>query len=49
LAEYGEEGVWPCIEPDSNDIFGVDYTFSLVFWEVKQPVLEKLISPYYDF
>ncbi len=49
LAEYGEEDVWPCIEPDSNDIFVVDYHFSLVFWEVKQPVPEKPISPYYDF
>jgi hypothetical protein len=49
LAEFGDEGVWPCIEPNSNDIFGVDYSFSLVFWEVKQPVPEKPISPYYDF
>ena len=49
LAEYGEDGVFPCLPPDSEDIFGLPYTFSLVFWEVKQPVPEKPISPYYDF
>ncbi len=49
LAEYGEEGVFPCVPPDSDDIFGLPYTFSLVSWEVKHPVPEKLISPYYDF
>ena len=30
-------------------IFGVDYTFSLLFWGVKQPVSEKPISPCYNF
>ncbi len=48
LADYGDDGLFPCLEPDSNDIFDNDYTFSLVFWEVK-PVPEKPISPYYDF
>ncbi len=38
LAEYGEDGVFPCLPPDSEDIFGLSYTFILVFWEVKQPV-----------
>jgi hypothetical protein len=49
LGGYGDEGVWPLLEPDAQDIFGVDYSFSLVFWEVKQRVPEKPISPYYDF
>jgi hypothetical protein len=49
LADYCDEGVWPLLEPDSKDIFGVDYSFSLVFWEVIQPVPEKPISSYYDF
>ena len=49
LADFGDDGMFPCEEPDAQDVFGVDYTFSLVFWEVKQPIPEKPISPYYDF
>ncbi len=28
--DYGDDGVWLLLEPDLNDIFGVDYSFSLV-------------------
>jgi hypothetical protein len=60
LAEYCEDGVFPRLPPDSEDIFGLPYTFSLVFWEVKQPVPDRPltvgrgaepppISSYYDF
>ena len=31
LADFGDQGVFPCMEPDSEDIFGVNYSFSLVF------------------
>ncbi len=49
LAEYGDDGVWPCLDPDAHNIFGVDYSFSFVFWEVKKPVPEKPISPFCYF
>ncbi len=49
LADYGDDGVFPCRAPSSEDIFSLPYTFSLVFWEVKQPFSEQLISPYYTF
>ena len=49
MVDFGEEGLFPCLQPDSVNIFGFDYTFSLVFWEVKQPIPERPISPYYDF
>ena len=49
LTDFGDQGVFPCLAPDSEDIFGVNYSFSLVFWEVKKPVPEKSISPYYEF
>ncbi len=31
LVEDDEDGVWTCLELDSHDVFGVDYSFSLVF------------------
>jgi hypothetical protein len=46
LADFGDDGVFSCLEPDSNEIFGLRYTISFVFWEVKQPVPEKPINPY---
>jgi hypothetical protein len=49
LADFGDQGVFTCLEPDAQDIFGAGYSFSLVFWKVKKPVPEKPISPYYDF
>jgi hypothetical protein len=49
LIDFGEKGIFPYLQPDSVNIFGFDYTFSLVFWEVKQPIPERTISPYYDF
>ena len=36
---------FPCLQPDSVNIFGFDYTFSLAFWEVKQTIQELPISP----
>ena len=49
LVDFGDEGYFPCLQLDSVNIFGFDYTLSLVFWEVKQPIPEQPISPYYDF
>ena len=50
LADYGDDGVFPCLAPDSEDIYGLPYIcFQPLFWEVKQPVPGKPINPYCDF
>jgi hypothetical protein len=49
LVDIGEEGLFTCIEPDSVNIFGFDYTFNIVFGEVNQSIPERPINPYYDF
>jgi hypothetical protein len=36
-------------EPLANTIYGEDFASSLVFWEVKKPIPERPISPYYNF
>ena len=35
-------------EPVANTTYGEDFAFSLEFWEVKKPIPERTISPYYD-
>ena len=47
LVDYGDDGVFPCLAPDSEDIFGLPYTFSFEVWEVKKPVPEMPIISYY--
>jgi hypothetical protein len=49
LSGYGEDDIVPCLALDSEDIFGLPYTFNFVFKEVKKPDPEKPINPYYNF
>lgn len=48
LLDYGNS-VETAEEPFADEIWGDDFTFSLVFWEVEKPIPERPISPYYDF
>ena len=44
-----DASVRPCLQPDGVNVHGEDFSFRLVFWQVKRPMPEKPISPYYDF
>ena len=49
LLDFANEGMEVAFEPLANTTYGEDFAFSLVFWEVKKPIPERPISPYYDF
>jgi hypothetical protein len=49
LLDYADEGMEGASEPLANATYGEDFAFSHVLWEVKKPIPERTISPYYDF
>ena len=49
VKQFDEGLVTPCQQPNGASIFGEEFSFSLVFWEVPAPKPEVPISPYYDF